>query len=289
MNKSTYRFKIGNFNCIAIYDGFNKYPNPVGILFPTAPKDKLKKALLADDIDADNWSEWIGDYTCLLVDTGTHKVLIDTGGGIPMPDTGLLLENLAKEGITPDDIDYVIISHGHPDHIGGLVDAEDKPAFPNARYVISKEEWEFWTIDPSLEDTNMDEMHKQALIWFAEKCLPPIREQLQLVEEENEIVPGILPVKAFGHTPGHLAFRIFSEGEELLYVGDAFINPLHMEYPEWNPVVDILPKKAVDTRRMLLNLAADKNAALYCFHFPFPCLGEVNPKGDTWHFRKRPE
>lgn len=286
MRKETYKFKTGSFDCYTLFDGILKYENPIQVLFPSAPKAELREALANRDLDSDNWKEWISDYSCLLVDTGDHKILLDTGMGRFNPFTGNLPKNLRAVGIDPETIDYIILTHAHPDHIGGVVDEKDNLVFPNATHLMSRAEWEFWTNDPApaLEKAGMDEMHRSGLVWFTEKCLPLIQPNIQLLDDESEIVPGIYPVKAHGHTPGHLAVRISSAGETLLYMGDAFINPLHMEYPHWNPSVDIQREKAVESRLMLSELAIRDKAVVSCFHFDFPCLGHVERINNQFQF-----
>lgn len=286
MNKGTFGFKTGSFVCHVVYDGCLKYENPVQLLFPTAPEEERKHVLQAEGIDVESWTEWISDYSCLLVDTGSRRILIDTGMGCFNPFTGRLPENLKSIGVEPETIDYVLFSHGHPDHIGGVVDSADRLVFPNATFMMSKAEWEFWENDPAtaLAAAGMDEMHQAGLIFFAEKCLPPIKDRLQVITGEEEIVPGIRPVPSFGHTPGHLAFRIESEGKVLLYAGDTFIHPQHIAHPRWRVKTDILPSAAVESRRNLMQLAAKPNTTLAAFHFEFPCLGQVVAENGTYSF-----
>jgi len=144
----------------------------------------------------------------VVIDTGKNRVLLDTGADGLDPNTGKLLRNLQAEGITPGEIDTVILTHGHPDHIGGNTVSEGRPAFPNARFVMWKDEWDFWTSD--LEELKGEEHVKELLVSFARRNLPPIQGQLYLVDHETEIVPGIQALAAPGHTPGHMAVIISS-------------------------------------------------------------------------------
>ena len=115
--------------------------------------------------------------------------------------------------------------------------------------------------------------------------LPPLREQIELVDHETEIVPGITTLLAPGHTPGHMVLEISSGHERLLCVSDAVLHPLHLERPEWHSIFDVLPGQVLPTRQELLDRAAAEKIMLLAFHFPFPGLGHVIPKDETWRWQ----
>jgi glyoxylase-like metal-dependent hydrolase (beta-lactamase superfamily II) len=288
MSTDVHHFKIGAFECMAVSDGTHTYappmfPPPTTLLFTNASEEQLEQVLHGYDLEPAQWAEWISPYICLVVNTGEHLVLVDTGAGDLAPSTGRLLQNLSAEGVSCEDIDRVIITHGHPDHTGGNTDADGTPTFRNARYVMSKDEWEFWTSGEAEE--KLDEHVKEVLVGFAQKNLPPIRNQLDLVNEEMEIVPGIRSVSAPGHTPGHMALTISSEGEQLLCISDVVLHPVHLEQPEWYAAVDFDPERVVSTRRRLLDKAAADKALVLAFHFPFPGLGSVVKRGEAWQWQ----
>jgi len=235
------------------------------------------------NLQPEQWVEWISPYICVVVDTGEHRVLVDTGGDGLGPNTGKLLQNLQAERISPRDIDTVILTHGHPDHIGGNTVDGSESAFPNARFVMWKDEWDFWTSERA--ELELDEHVREVLLKFARKNLPPIQSQLDLIDHETEIVPGIKAVAAPGHTPGHMALAIASGGEQLLYISDAVLHPIHLEQPEWYAAVDFAPEQVVATRHRLLNRAAGEKALVLAFHFPFPGLGHVIQKEEAWQWQ----
>ena len=112
------QFSLGAFRCFALADGEHAYDNPAALLFPDAPAEQLCRELSANAIVLEKWSSWVSSYTCLLVDTGTHLVLLDSGAGTFLPTAGRLTASLKACGLRPEDIDFVLFSHAHPDHIG---------------------------------------------------------------------------------------------------------------------------------------------------------------------------
>jgi glyoxylase-like metal-dependent hydrolase (beta-lactamase superfamily II) len=285
MNNKSYRFKVGAFECIVVSDGTFAYPHPAQIFFANAPQERLEQVLREHSLDPEQWEEYVSPYPSLVIDTGQHRVLVDTGADGMAPTTGKLIPNLQAEGIAPEDIDTVILTHGHPDHIGGNLDSEGKPAFPNARYVVWKEEWEFWNSEPDLAQMKVDEQMKQLLLTFARNNLPPIQGQLDLVDQETEIVPGIRTIPAAGHTPGHMAVAISSGDEQLLLIADAALHPIHLEQPDWYSVFDLAPEQVLVSKRRLVERATAEKALVQAFHFPFPGLGHVIPKGEAWQWQ----
>jgi len=288
MNSQTHRFKVGSFECIAVSDGTHTYapptfPPPAIFLFANAPREPIEQILRENNVKPEQWAEWVSPYICLVVNTGEHRVLVDTGAGGLGPNTGRLLQNLETEGIEPKDIDIVILTHGHPDHIGGNTDSEGKLTFPNARYVMWKDEWDFWNSEEAV--LKLEEHVRAVLIEYAHKNLPPIEHKLDLIDRETEILPGIHAIAAPGHTPGHMALVVYSRSEQLLCVSDAVLHPIHLEQPEWCAAVDFTPEQVVATRRQLLKRAATEKALVLAFHFPFPGLGRVTKGREAWQWQ----
>lgn len=271
---SPYHFELGNFKCIAIRDG--GHMGSADVIFVNAPEQELAQALQVHNLEADQLrSTW----TCLLIDTGEQNLLIDTGSGSGVPVGGQLLAQLEEVGYTADEIDNVFLTHGHPDHIGGCTDDDGKPIFEQARYVMGQKEYEFWSEEENLMDLG------EKMANFARKNLPAIKAQVEFVEGDDDVLPGIRAIEAFGHTPGHLGLEIQSEGEVLLHLADSVLHPLHLEHPRWYANVDIQPDQMVATRYRLLEHAAVLGAIVLIYHFDFPSIGYVVQDGESWRWQ----
>jgi glyoxylase-like metal-dependent hydrolase (beta-lactamase superfamily II) len=283
MNTESHRFSVGSFACTVVTDGTFPYPPPG--FAANVPPERVAEELVAHGRPADVIET---PYSCLVVETGVHRVLIDTGMG-PLPPgfpdtTGKLHEHLLAAGIDPFGIDTVVLTHGHADHIGGNLDPSGTIAFPKARFVMGRSEWDYWMAEPNLAELQIEDHLKDMLRQWARTYLTPLRDRIDLIDGEIEIVPGITALAAPGHTPGHLALAIASEGAQLLHLVDVALDPFQVDHPDWVAAFDYDPVQVVATRRRLFDRAADDGALVLCYHFPFPGLGRVERAGDGWRW-----
>jgi glyoxylase-like metal-dependent hydrolase (beta-lactamase superfamily II) len=287
MNTEIYRFQVGKFKCAIVNDGTNVYKEPGKVFFENAPQKELAAALEAHGIDLSTWTEYVSPYPSVVIDTGEHLVLVDTGMGNRVPTTGKLAGNLPAAGYRLQDFDFVVLTHVHPDHVGGILDGTGKLTYPNARYVLWDKEWEFWSNEPDLSALR-DNRFAPMMLDAARTNLPPIREKLMLVEPACQIVPGVSVVPAPGHTPGQMAVVIASEGEQVLAVADAIFLPAHIEHPAWYSPLDLSPAKTVTTRLCLFTRAVEEHMLVFAPHFVFPSLGHIARNRDTWCWEPLP-
>jgi glyoxylase-like metal-dependent hydrolase (beta-lactamase superfamily II) len=253
------------------------------VVLPNAEPAALHRALDRRRLPEDNV---LSPYTCLLIETSRHVILVDTGAGESSTTTGAIRARLEVAGIHPKDVDTVIITHAHPDHIGGATALSGRPAFPNARYVLSEREWEFWTgARADLRGLRVPEEAKARIHSGARCCLGSLRHQIDPIDRETEVAPGVRTIPAPGHTPGHLAVLVSDGGEALLNLGDAAVHPLHLEQPCWENGFDLVSDTAITTRRRLLRAAASDSMRVMAFHFPFPSVGRIVPSAHGgWHW-----
>jgi glyoxylase-like metal-dependent hydrolase (beta-lactamase superfamily II) len=278
VNGAAHRFRVGALECTALSDGSHDYTAQLYVANGEATE--IERALA---LHGDTPSRIVSPYTCMLVETGAERVLLDTGGGDFSPGVGKLLESLRVAGIDPGEIDVVVLTHAHPDHIGGNTDDEGKLVFPNARYVIARDEWEFWSSEDTL--SRVPEIFSH----FVRKDLLPLADRLDLLDGESEVAPGIRMLPTPGHTPGHVAVVVAEGEDELFYISDAALHPIHLEHPDWHPIYDLDPQEALISKKMLFDRCAREGSLVLAFHFePFPCLGHVSRAGQGWLWEPLP-
>jgi glyoxylase-like metal-dependent hydrolase (beta-lactamase superfamily II) len=275
LQPTVYRFKLGAFEVATLLDSKGvregMHPNYGG----NASAAEVQALARENNLDPQRFEH---HNIPTVVNTGRELVLFDTGNGALPKEYEQLKARMApgntaarlKElGYKPEDVDVVVLTHGHPDHIGGLVEG-GQPVYPNARYVFGAAEYEFWQ-----KGENVREARKFNRELFVKICTP-LSNRSTYIKPGDEVVPGITAVDAFGHSPGLLAFTVESDGKKLMITADTLTQyVMAVQKPEWYFDMDDLKDQAVATRKRILDMLASERIPFVSFHMPFPGIGYI--------------
>jgi glyoxylase-like metal-dependent hydrolase (beta-lactamase superfamily II) len=278
-----FKMMIGNAEVTALYDGSMTFPLS---LFKNATPATLKQDVA--DIGADKPKVVNGSVNSFLINTGDHLILIDSGSGKLMgPDFGQMIINLRAAGYRPEQVDTILLTHMHGDHIGGLVLSNGQPTFPNATVWASKPEIDFW-----LSQDNADRAPAAQQVSFqrARDTLAPYQEagRLRAFNFGQDVLPGVhlQAIALPGHTPGHSGFMLEQGGEHILFWGDiVHYSALQFAHPDLAIAYDVDSAKAVKTRDELLKQVARQKTLIAGDHITFPGIGYVlqdGPQNYRW-------
>ncbi len=221
----------------------------------------------------------------------THAVLVKGKDKVWLIDTGYgwnVVENMKKIGVQPSDVDHILLTHLHGDHIGGML-ADGKPLFPNATVTVGDKEATYWMSDAEMNKLRPDlhegfHMAKVALAAYGPKV-----EYVQALPLGSDSGNGIFPVEGYGHTPGHIMFLISDGGEKLLVWGDiTHALPIQMPHPEISVIYDTDPDMARETRIKVLEYLAGKDIAVIGMHIPVAQPGKVVKDSAAGGYRFEP-
>ena len=284
MQPSIFRFKLGDFEVATIMDSKVIRTGLTPSFGGEAAAAEVKALAAVNRIDADRYEH---PFTPTLVNTGKELVLFDSGNGTLSAEyeqlkgrlpPGNLVARLGQAGYKPEDVDVIIITHGHPDHIGGLTKG-GQPVFPRARYVFGAVDFDFWK-----KGENVREARKFNRELYVKICLP-VADRATFIKPGDEVVPGIRAVEAYGHSPGLLAFHIESEGKRLLNWADTCNHyVVAIQRPDLHLDVDDEKDKAVATRKRILDMVASERLMVAGFHMPFPGLGWIEKTGGAYRW-----
>jgi glyoxylase-like metal-dependent hydrolase (beta-lactamase superfamily II) len=262
-SQNVFTFRVGELTAMALRDGGIELENDNQVLGVGRTPQEVAEVLSANGLPTDKVQLSVQP---LLVKSADRVMLFDTGAGTLFgPNTGKLAGSLAETGVDPASVTDIFISHSHGDHVGGLVNAEGKPNYPNATVHMSKPEWE----------------HMSAQADYA-SMVAALEARLNAFAPGAELVPGIVKaVEVKGHTPGHSAYRIGSGSESLLYVGDSMHHYIvSVQKPGWTISFDGDSATAAASRAKLIADAAAGSERIYAVHFPFPGIGKFEQRGE---------
>jgi len=272
-----YRAAVGDLEITALYDG---YVDLAASVLLNANKAEVQRLLARKFIAGEKVQTAVNAY---LINLGGKLILVDTGAAKAFgPTLGFIGEQIRAAGYTPEQIDIVLLTHLHADHVAGLLGADGKPQFPNAEVRVDQAESDFW-----LSEANAAKAPKdfQSFFKIARDSAAPYQAagKWKPFSGAAELAPGIKAVPAVGHTPGHTAYQIESKGERLLILGDAVhSHAVQFARPEVAIEFDSDKKQAVATRKKLFAWAAKEKLLVSGMHLPFPGLGHVRADGKAF-------
>ncbi len=277
-----HRFELGDAEVTVVSDGPLPLGDPSGT-FTGVPKEEVKKMLTDNFLNPDNV---VLEQNSPVVNTGDKLILFDTGMGTSKafgPTTGRQQKSLEEAGIKAGDIDAVVLSHAHIDHIGGIVGADDKPLFPNAQYYISQLDFDYWTDEGKLGSPLKD------FVVHARKNLLPVRDRLVFFKDGQEFLPGVQAMAAPGHTVGHHMFMVTSKGKSFAFLGDLTHHAvLLLERPLMEFSYDTDPKQSAQSRVKMLTMLAANKIPVMSYHFAWPGYGHVAKNGEGFRYYPEP-
>ena len=274
------RTKVGDAEVIALIDGIAR--RPLGEEFvKNAPLAEVRALLASQNLPTDYIDV---PFTPFLIVAGGRKILLDTGlGEFGGPTTGKLLEHLHADGAPTSEIDTVVISHYHGDHINGLRNKAGDYVFAKAKVMVPTTEHAFWMDDARMAAApqGMKGAFENVRRTFA--SMP--QGMLVPFEPGAEVAPGIQSIAAYGHTPGHTLFHLQSAGQHFHYVADLTNVPaLFARNPDWAVTFDMDAEAARKVRREMLARTVTSQSLVGGFHFPFPALGRMVAAGQGYAF-----
>lgn len=255
-------FALGDLKVTTLLAASRPVPDPHTI-FGLNVDDATFAQVSADNFIPTDMAQFY--FTPTLVQTGAETILFDTGTDAPGVTAAL-----AQAGFAPADISHVVLTHMHPDHIGGLSDDAGTPTFSNAAYITGQTEFDYWA--------------GQANEVFEAK-MRPLADKTRFIGDGGAVASGITGMAAFGHSPGHMAYMLDSGGKQLILLADTANHYVwSLAYPDWEVRFDADKAAAAATRRILLGMAATDKMAVIGYHMPFPAAGFIETRGDGYNF-----
>ena len=272
-----YQFKFGEFIITNILEGHIARNDLHPFVATNATANDVEKIAQQNHIP---YPELEHSFVCTVIETPKNLIVVDPGFGqnSPLPTAGYFMQSLNAAGYSAKQVDTVVISHSHPDHIGNLM-TDGEATFENAEIIYGRTEFEFWH-----RGEHISEMRKPTLALF-NKVAVPLMDRMRFVEPDETILPGLTPVNAFGHSAGHLAIHLESSGKQMMLLNDTIAHYVaSFARPDWHFSMDDDPESAATSRIQVLDRVASEQLLVAGFHLPFPSLGYVESMGKGFHF-----
>lgn len=270
-----YRTHVGTFEVTALSDGTSELDAK---LLKNIQIEKLKQSLSNTFVQYPKMQTAVNAY---LVNTGDHLVLIDAGAGHLLGQAlGRLLDNLKAAGYSPQQVDTVLLTHLHADHAGGLIDATGKPVFPHAKVFIAQKENDYW-LSKQTSDHASSEL--KPFFEMAHNIAAPYiaTGKWATFTANMVVVPGVKTVNIVGHTPGHTAYEVESDGQKMLVWGDVVhSHAVQFDNPSVAFAFDTDAHQAISTRLKLMQSLATSRSLVAGAHLPFPGIGHIRNEGN---------
>jgi glyoxylase-like metal-dependent hydrolase (beta-lactamase superfamily II) len=277
---SFYRYKVGDAEVTVLSDGYA--PRKADGWVTNVPLAEVEATLEAAFIPKDDIRNV---YNITVVRTGGRTAVFDAGFADNGPATaGQLAVNMTAAGIDPAQVDTVICTHFHPDHVQGLRQKGGALVFPKAEIMVPELEWSFWTDENRIASVPEARRANFAIV---SRVFGPDRDRVKRFAWGAEVIPGVTAVGTPGHTPGHTSFVIASGNAKVLVQGDVSGPPvLFVRNPHWHSVFDADPQVAEATRRKVYDMAAAERMPIIGYHAPFPGLGYVAKDGNGYRYEQ---
>ncbi|OYW10096.1 MAG: MBL fold metallo-hydrolase [Rhodospirillales bacterium 12-71-4] len=274
-----FRFRLGGLTVTMLHDGSRAIP--LQGFVRNAPLEQVQAVLAESFLPTDTLRI---PFTLTCLETPRGLVLFDTGNGPQQAGApvGQLMANMRAAGLDPARVTTVVVSHFHGDHISGLLAADGTPAFPNAEIVVPATEWAWWT-DPANESRSP--APQRGTFANTQRRFAPYQGKIRQLQAGAEAVPGVTSIAAFGHTPGHTAWRIADGSEQMIFLADLTNRPeLLARRPGFHIGFDFDPQAAEASRRRLFDEVSTDRIRVSGYHYPFPAVGHVGKEGEGYRF-----
>lgn len=287
-NPGFFQFRAGELDLLAVTDGHSLFKPVQPIFAPVAAPAAVSSTLTENFLSADGVDV---AFNILVWKKDRQTILFDAGCGAHFgPTSGKLEQNLLAAGIRRNDVTDIILTHAHPDHLGGLANKEGVPVFANARVWIAQQEYDFWMQEnPDFSGSKVDPTFAAGMVKLAKTNLAAVKNRLNFFRGGETLFGYVKLEIAPGHTPGHTICRLGTGGEDLVHMGDiAHDHVLLLAHPEWGVAFDTDFEAAAKTRRAVLQNLADHRSRIFSYHLPWPGLGFVRNKGAAFEWIQQP-